>query len=75
MEGSFYEVMSVDFEIDNFISLRTTQAIRWQVEYPTTGLQAEALSYVFISQRDIQGIVPLAEVSAVPCRAVLSSGV
>lgn len=62
LEGSFYEVMSVDFEIDNFISLKSTQTIRWQIEYPVSGLQAEAFSHIYISQRDIRGIVPLAEV-------------
>lgn len=67
LEGTFYEVMSVDFEIDNFISLKSTQTIQWQIEYPATGLQAEVLSHIYISQRDIRGIVPLAEVRLVKC--------
>ncbi|XP_031426160.1 transmembrane protein 132C isoform X2 [Clupea harengus] len=72
LEGSFYEVMSVDFEIDNFINLKSTQTIRWQIEYPATGLQAEALSYIYISQRDIQGIVPLAENTEILNTAILT---
>lgn len=62
LEGSFYEVMQVEFEMDNIINLQSTQTIRWQIEYPSTGTQAEAVSHLYISQRDIQGIVPLAEV-------------
>ncbi|XP_028852651.1 transmembrane protein 132C isoform X2 [Denticeps clupeoides] len=61
LDGSSYEIMYVDFEIDNFINVKSTQSIRWQIEYPTSGIQAEAVAYIFISQRDILGIVPLAE--------------
>lgn len=65
--------MSVDFEIDNFISLKSTQTIRWQIEYPATGLQAEVLSHIYISQRDIRGIVPLAEVRLVKCALIVGA--
>ncbi|KAL0193867.1 hypothetical protein M9458_012163, partial [Cirrhinus mrigala] len=60
-DGSFYEIMWVDFEIDNFINLRSSQSIRWQIEYPSTGASAEVISTIYISQRDLQGIVPIAE--------------
>ncbi|XP_048100128.1 transmembrane protein 132C isoform X2 [Alosa alosa] len=72
LEGSFYEVMSVDFEIDNFINLKSTQTIRWQIEYPAMGLQAEVLSHIYISQRDIGGIVPLAEDTEILNTAILT---
>ena len=61
-EGSVYEVMWVDFEMDNFITLQASQAVRWRIEYPSTGETAEAITVVYVSQRDVLGIVPLAEV-------------
>ncbi|KAL6465137.1 hypothetical protein MHYP_G00252700 [Metynnis hypsauchen] len=61
-EGSVYEVMWVDFEMDNFITLQASQAVRWRIEYPSTGETAEAITVIYVSQRDVLGIVPLAEV-------------
>uniref|UniRef100_W5LIN7 Si:dkey-215k6.1 n=1 Tax=Astyanax mexicanus TaxID=7994 RepID=W5LIN7_ASTMX len=62
VEGSVYEVMWVDFEMDNFITLQASQAVRWRIEYPSTGETAEAITVVYVSQRDVLGIVPLAEI-------------
>ncbi|XP_051515054.1 transmembrane protein 132C-like [Myxocyprinus asiaticus] len=72
LDGSFYEIMWVDFEIDNFINLQSSQSIRWQIEYPSTGESAEAITSVYISQRDIQGIVPLAEDTEILNTAILT---
>ncbi|XP_071260365.1 transmembrane protein 132C [Salvelinus alpinus] len=72
LEGSFYEVMQVEFEMDNIINLQSTQTIQWQIEYPSTGTQAEAVSHLYISQRDIQGIVPLAEDTEIVNTAILT---
>nr|XP_055054580.1 transmembrane protein 132C isoform X1 [Misgurnus anguillicaudatus] len=71
-DGSFYEIMWVDFEIDNFINLQSSQSVRWQIEYPSTGASAEVITTVYISQRDIQGIVPLAEDTEILNTAILT---
>uniref|UniRef100_A0A673GZV7 Transmembrane protein 132C-like n=1 Tax=Sinocyclocheilus rhinocerous TaxID=307959 RepID=A0A673GZV7_9TELE len=72
LDGSFYEIMWVDFEIDNFINLRSSQSIRWQIEYPSTGASAEVISTIYISQRDVQGIVPIAEDTEILNTAILT---
>uniref|UniRef100_A0A673HII8 Transmembrane protein 132C-like n=1 Tax=Sinocyclocheilus rhinocerous TaxID=307959 RepID=A0A673HII8_9TELE len=72
LDGSFYEIMWVDFEIDNFINLRSSQSIRWQIEYPSTGVSAEVISTIYINQRDLQGIVPIAEDTEILNTAILT---
>ncbi|MCI4392943.1 hypothetical protein PGIGA_G00151710 [Pangasianodon gigas] len=62
MDGSFEEVMLVDFEMDNFITLQASHSVLWRVEYPSTGETAESVTLVYVRQRDVLGIVPLAEV-------------
>ncbi|GLD54298.1 transmembrane protein 132C-like protein [Lates japonicus] len=65
LESPSYEVMQLDFEVDNVINLVPTQTLHWNVEYPagiqTTSRQTEKVSHLYISNADIQGIVPLAE--------------
>ncbi|KAF0034169.1 hypothetical protein F2P81_014235 [Scophthalmus maximus] len=68
LESPSYEVMQLDFEVDNVINLVPTQTLHWNVEYPAgaqaTSRQSEKVSHLYISNADIQGIVPLAEVKA-----------
>ncbi|XP_017590244.1 PREDICTED: transmembrane protein 132C [Corvus brachyrhynchos] len=56
----FHEVVQLGFEIASFSSLSGTQPITWQVEYPRRGSSDIALSEIFICQKDLVGIVPLA---------------
>ncbi|XP_013888348.1 transmembrane protein 132C [Austrofundulus limnaeus] len=75
MDSPTYEVMQLDFEVDNVINLVPTQTLHWTVEYPTsdqTSLQAEKVSHLYISNADIQGIVPLAEDTEVVNTAILT---
>ncbi|KAM9360978.1 LOW QUALITY PROTEIN: transmembrane protein 132D [Symphorus nematophorus] len=71
-----YEVMQLDFEVDNVINLVPTQTLHWNVEYPagmqTTSRQTEKVSHLYISNADIQGIVPLAEDTEVVNTAILT---
>lgn len=53
----------MNFEIASFSSLSGTQPITWQVEYPRKGATDIAVSEIFISQKDLVAIVPLAMVS------------
>ena len=66
LDNPSYEVMQLEFEVDNVINLVPTQTLHWNVEYPagmqTTSRQTEKVSHLYISNADIQGIVPLAEV-------------
>ncbi|TMS03666.1 Transmembrane protein 132C, partial [Larimichthys crocea] len=76
LESSSYEVMQLDFEVDNVINLVPTQTLHWNVEYPagmqTTSRQTEKVSHLYISNTDIQGIVPLAEDTEVVNTAILT---
>ncbi|XP_042525264.1 transmembrane protein 132C [Dipodomys spectabilis] len=58
--GVFSEVMQMDFEIAGAGGLAGAQPITWQVEYPRRGTTDIAASEIFVSQRDLVGIVPLA---------------
>ncbi|XP_077015434.1 transmembrane protein 132C [Tamandua tetradactyla] len=58
--SSFNEVVQMNFEIASFSSLSGTQPITWQVEYPRRGTTDIAVSEIFVSQKDLVGIVPLA---------------
>ncbi|XP_056181415.1 transmembrane protein 132C [Falco biarmicus] len=56
----FNEVVQMNFEIASFSTLSGTQPITWQVEYPRKGTTDITLSEIFICQKDLVGIVPLA---------------
>uniref|UniRef100_A0A8C6UME4 Transmembrane protein 132C n=1 Tax=Neogobius melanostomus TaxID=47308 RepID=A0A8C6UME4_9GOBI len=75
-ESPSYEVMQLEFEVDNVINLVPTQTLHWNTEYPTdtpaTARQAEKVSHLYISNADIQGIVPLAEDTEVVNTAILT---
>uniref|UniRef100_A0A3Q3WYS7 Uncharacterized protein n=1 Tax=Mola mola TaxID=94237 RepID=A0A3Q3WYS7_MOLML len=76
LESPSYEVMQLEFEVDNVINLVPTQTLHWSVEYPagmqTTSRQPEKVSHLYISNTDIQGIVPLAEDTEVVNTAILT---
>ncbi|XP_060927911.1 transmembrane protein 132C [Limanda limanda] len=76
LESPAYEVMQLYFEVDNVINLVPTQTLHWNVEYPagsqTASRQTEKVSHLYISNADIQGIVPLAENTEVVNTAILS---
>uniref|UniRef100_A0A2K6TT79 Transmembrane protein 132B n=1 Tax=Saimiri boliviensis boliviensis TaxID=39432 RepID=A0A2K6TT79_SAIBB len=64
VNGSFYEILQVDFGIDNSSDLAGAQQITWQVEYPIEDSMSElVVSEIFVSQTTFVGIVPLAMVS------------
>nr|XP_060467909.1 transmembrane protein 132B [Panthera onca] len=63
--GSFYEILQVDFGVDNSSGLAGAQPITWQVEYPVEDSMSElAVSEIFVSQTSFVGIVPLAMISS-----------
>ncbi|NXA82221.1 T132C protein, partial [Thryothorus ludovicianus] len=68
----FHEVVQLDFEIASFSSLSGTQPISWQVEYPHRGSSDPALAEIFICQKDLVGIVPLAMDTEILNTAILT---
>ncbi|XP_046494677.1 transmembrane protein 132C [Equus quagga] len=68
----FKEVVQMNFEIASFSSLSGTQPITWQVEYPRKGTTDITVSEIFISQKDLVGIVPLAMDTAILNTAILT---
>ncbi|XP_067861855.1 transmembrane protein 132C [Heptranchias perlo] len=75
VDGASYEIMQMDFEMDNFSSLSVTRRIMWQVEYPGRTSQIDqdkAVSELHVSQRDITRIVPLAMNTEILNTAILT---
>nr|XP_023503094.1 transmembrane protein 132B isoform X2 [Equus caballus] len=71
--GSFYEILQVDFGIDNSSGLAGAQQITWQVEYPVDDSRSElVVSEIFVSQTSFVGIVPLAMDTEVLNTAILT---
>ncbi|XP_058137199.1 LOW QUALITY PROTEIN: transmembrane protein 132C [Dasypus novemcinctus] len=66
------EVVQMNFEIASFSSLSGTQPITWQVEYPQKGTTDSAVSELFVSQKDLVGIVPLAMDTEILNTAILT---
>uniref|UniRef100_A0A8C5PU94 Transmembrane protein 132C n=1 Tax=Leptobrachium leishanense TaxID=445787 RepID=A0A8C5PU94_9ANUR len=70
--SQFNEVVQMNFEITSFSSLSGTQPISWQVEYPGKGASDVVLSEIFISQKDLVGIVPLSMDTEILNTAILT---
>lgn len=61
--GSFSEILQVDFGVDNSSGLAGAQQITWQVEYPAEASASElVVAEIFVSETNFVGIVPLAMV-------------
>lgn len=61
--ASSYEILQMDFEVDNSSGLLGAQQITWQVEYPQEEAVSDlVVSELFVSQVAFAGIVPLAMV-------------
>ncbi|XP_073646981.1 transmembrane protein 132B [Tursiops truncatus] len=74
--GSFYEILQVDFGIDNSSGLAGAQQITWQVEYPVEDAARElVVSEIFVSHTSFVGIVPLAMDTEVLNTAILTGKV
>ncbi|XP_027588916.1 transmembrane protein 132B isoform X1 [Pipra filicauda] len=70
---SSYEILQMDFEVDNTSSLAGAQQITWQVEYPRDDSVSELMvSEIFVSRTMFVGIVPLAMDTEVLNTAILT---
>ncbi|XP_042298611.1 transmembrane protein 132E [Sceloporus undulatus] len=74
-EESPYEVMQLDFEMENFTSQSVTRRIMWHVDYrgrsPPPDLE-KAVTELTVIQRDIRAILPLAMDTEIINTAILT---
>lgn len=61
-EGLSSEIMQIDFEIEDLADLAETQLITWQVEYPGATTSDLGISKIYVSQKELVGVLPLAMV-------------
>ncbi|XP_010211467.1 PREDICTED: transmembrane protein 132D-like isoform X1 [Tinamus guttatus] len=62
-DGPSSEIMQIDFEIEELTDPPGTQLITWQVEYPGDTTSDLGISKIYVSQKDLVGVLPLAMVS------------
>ena len=60
--GASYEVMQIDVEIEEPSDPPATQLVTWQVEYPGDITSDLGVSKIYVSQKDLIGVIPLAMV-------------
>lgn len=68
--GTSHEVMQIDLEVEEPSDLPATQLVTWQVEYPGEITSDLGVSKIYVSQKDLIGIIPLAMVRKPLPRAV-----
>ncbi|NWY73031.1 T132D protein, partial [Erithacus rubecula] len=66
------EIMQIDFEIEDLSDLPETQLITWQVEYPGDTTSDLGISKIYVSQKDLVGVLPLAMEAEILNTAVLT---
>ncbi|OCT92298.1 hypothetical protein XELAEV_18015354mg [Xenopus laevis] len=74
-EDSAYQIMQLDFEMENFTSQSVTRRIMWHVDYrgrnPPPDLE-KAVTELTVIQKDIRAIVPLAMDTEIINTAILT---
>lgn len=63
VDDASYEVMKIDIEVEAPSDPPTTQLVTWQVEYPGEITSDLGVSKIYVSQKDLIGVIPLAMVS------------
>ncbi|XP_077043889.1 transmembrane protein 132D isoform X2 [Agelaius phoeniceus] len=71
-EGPASEIMQIDFEIEELTDLPETQLITWQVEYPGDTTSDLGISKIYVSQKDLVGVLPLAMEAEILNTAILT---
>nr|XP_030141481.1 transmembrane protein 132D [Taeniopygia guttata] len=71
-EGPASEIMQIDFEIEELADLPETQLITWQVEYPGDTTSDLGISKIYVSQKELVGVLPLAMEAEILNTAVLT---
>ncbi|XP_074015545.1 transmembrane protein 132D [Numenius arquata] len=71
-DGPSSEIMQIDFEIEDLTDLPGTQLITWQVEYPGDTTSDLGISKIYVSQKDLVGVLPLAMEAEILNTAILT---
>ncbi|NXO38127.1 T132D protein, partial [Locustella ochotensis] len=71
-EGASSEIMQIDFEVEELAELPETQLITWQVEYPGDTTSDLAISKIYVSQKELVGVLPLAMEAEILNTAILT---
>lgn len=60
--GASEEVMQIDVEVEEPSDPPATQLVTWQVEYPGDITSDLGVSKIYVRQKDLIGVIPLAMV-------------
>ncbi|XP_027508130.1 transmembrane protein 132D isoform X1 [Corapipo altera] len=71
-DGPSSEIMQIDFEIEDLTDPPETQLITWQVEYPGDTTSDLGISKIYVSQKDLVGVLPLAMEAEILNTAILT---
>ncbi|NXD98426.1 T132D protein, partial [Chaetorhynchus papuensis] len=71
-DGPSSEIMQIDFEIEDLADLPETQLITWQVEYPGDTTSDLGISKIYVSQKELVGVLPLAMEAEILNTAILT---
>ncbi|XP_008852006.1 transmembrane protein 132D [Nannospalax galili] len=71
-DGASYEVMQIDIEIEGPSDPPTTQLVTWQVEYPGEITSDLGVSKIYVSQKDLIRLIPLAMEAEILNTAILT---
>uniref|UniRef100_A0A8C3QUQ0 Transmembrane protein 132D n=1 Tax=Cyanoderma ruficeps TaxID=181631 RepID=A0A8C3QUQ0_9PASS len=71
-EGPSSEIMQIDFEIEDLPDPAETQLITWQVEYPGDTTSDLGISKIYVSQKELVGVLPLAMEAEILNTAILT---
>uniref|UniRef100_A0A5F8GIX3 Transmembrane protein 132D n=1 Tax=Monodelphis domestica TaxID=13616 RepID=A0A5F8GIX3_MONDO len=64
--------MQIDIEIEELSDLPATQLVTWQVEYPGETTSDLGVSKIYVSQKDLIGVIPLAMEAEILNTAILT---
>ncbi|XP_021554332.1 transmembrane protein 132D [Neomonachus schauinslandi] len=72
VDGPSYEVMQIDVEIEESSDPPATQLVTWQVEYPGDVTSDLGVSKIYVSHKDLIGVIPLAMEAEILNTAILT---
>ncbi|XP_069353537.1 transmembrane protein 132D [Eulemur rufifrons] len=70
--GASHEVMQIDLQVEEPGDLPATQLVTWQVEYPGEITSDLGVSKIYVSHKDLIGIIPLAMEAEILNTAILT---
>ncbi|XP_049722183.1 transmembrane protein 132D [Elephas maximus indicus] len=71
-DGASYEIMQIDVEVEEPSDPAATQLVTWQVEYPGELTSDLGVSKIYVSSKDVIGVIPLAMEAEILNTAILT---